>query len=62
MPIFIETADYCKKANKNILFARIDIEASPNVTLEYNVYYEPTVFLIKKGRKYEYDGDLTKNK
>ena len=60
MPIFIETADYCKKMNKNYLFARIDIEASPNVTLEYDVYYEPTVFLIKKGRPYKYDGDLTK--
>lgn len=60
MPIYIETANYLKTKNENITFARIDIEASPNITEEYDVFIEPSVFLIIKGKKYLYDGDKTK--
>ena len=60
MPIFIETANYFKEKNLNVIFSRIEINISPNITEEYNAFIEPAIFLIIKGRKYIFEGEKTK--
>ena len=60
MPVFIDTANYCKEKNKDIIFARIETSISPNTTEEYSAFLEPAIFLIIKGRRYTFEGKKTK--
>lgn len=60
MPIFIETAEYCKSNDLGVNFARIETGTSPNATEEYNVFIEPAIFLIKNGIKNSFEGAKTK--
>ena len=62
MPIFIETANYCKEKQLNILFARIEMDPNPKSSDEYEVYYYPTIILIIKGRRYTFEGKKTKDR
>ena len=56
MPVFIQTAEYCKKKNMNITFARVDANLYPQASAEYNVSEYPTIYLLLKGKKFQYKG------
>ena len=56
MTVFIQTAEYCKKKNMNITFARVDANLYPQASAEYNVSEYPTIYLLLKGKKFQYRG------
>ena len=60
IPIYIETANYCKEKNIEAYFTRIDSSISPNATDEYDVEEYPSIFFIYKEEKYKYDGIASK--
>ena len=60
IPIFIETANYCKEKNIEAYFTRIDSSLSPNATDEFDVEEYPAIFFIYKEEKYKYDGLASK--
>lgn len=60
LPTYIETADYCKENNLNIIFSRIDANANNNASEAYGIDSYPTVFLIFNGKRFRYDGPRTK--
>ena len=59
MPIFIDTANYCKEKNLNVLFARIEQDKNPKASDEYNAFYYPTVVLVIKENKYVFGEEKT---
>lgn len=61
MPIFIETANYCKEKNLKVTFARIDGAHNENASEAYNIMSYPTVYYILNGNKYKYEGKRTKD-
>ena len=56
LPIYIETANYCKEKKIEVNFIRIDANASPNATDEFDVSDYPSIFFVFKEEKYIYDG------
>jgi thiol-disulfide isomerase/thioredoxin len=56
MPIYIETANYCKEQNMNITFGRIEANLNPNSSEEFNIVEFPTIYLIIKDKKFRYRG------
>ena len=60
IPIFIETADYCKEHDPSVKFAKIDASRSENASYAYNVTGYPSLFFIYKGEKHNYLGLRTK--
>lgn len=60
MPIFIETANYCKEKNIAVNFVRIDSNISPNASNEFEVSDYPSVCFIYNDEKYKKEGMVTK--
>ena len=60
VPIYIETADYCKENNIAATFIRIDSSASPNATEEFEAMEYPSIFFVYKEEKYKYEGIASK--
>jgi thiol-disulfide isomerase/thioredoxin len=60
IPLYIETADYCKQNNIESIFVRIDSSVSPNATEEFDVEEYPSIFFVFKEEKYKYDGIASK--
>ena len=60
IPIFIETADYCKENKMEANFIRIDSFASPNATEEFEAMEYPSIFFVYKEEKYKYEGMASK--
>jgi len=52
-------AEYCKEQNMNITFSRIDANLYPQASAEYNVSEYPTIYLLLKGKKFQYKGKRT---
>jgi len=60
LPIYIEVANYCKKKNLSTTFAKIDGTVSVNASMNFQIEEFPSVFFLKKGEKYKYNGMRTK--
>ena len=60
LPTYIETADYCKEKNLNIVFSRIDANSNGNASEAYGIDSYPTVFFIYNGKRFRYEGPRTK--
>ena len=60
LPIYIETANYCKEKNLSVIFAKIDGSVSENASIYFQIEGFPSLFFFKKGEKYKYNGMRTK--
>ena len=56
MPIYLETANYCKEKNISATFAKIDGTASENASIYFQIEEFPTLFFFKKGEKFKFNG------
>ena len=59
-PEFIGASKYSEENNLKVKFAKIDSSQSPNITEEFNVKGFPSVYLLNKTKKYNFEGQRTK--
>lgn len=60
IPIYIETAKYCKENNISVAFTKIDATESNQATRGFKIREIPSIFFVHKGNKMLYNGIRTK--
>ena len=60
IPIYIETAKYCKENNISVAFTKIDATESNHAARGFKIREFPSIFFIHKGNKMLYNGIKTK--
>lgn len=60
IPIYIESAKYCKENNISVAFTKIDATESNEVVRSFRIREFPSIFFVNKGNKFLYNGVKTK--
>ena len=60
IPIYIESAKYCKENNISVAFTKIDATESNEVVRAFRIREFPSIFFVNKGNKFLYNGVKTK--
>ena len=59
LPEYVKISKYFEEKKSPVKFAKIDTSVSQNITQEFNLVGVPSFFLIYKGEKYFFEGDLS---
>ena len=60
IPIYLDTAKYCKENNISVAFTKIDATESNQAARGFKIREFPSIFFIHKGNKMLYNGIRTK--
>ena len=60
IPIYLDTAKYCKENNISVEFSKIDATESVQIARGFRIREFPSLFFMNKGNKFLYNGIRTK--
>jgi thiol-disulfide isomerase/thioredoxin len=60
IPIYLDTAKYCKENNISVAFSKIDATESNQIARGFRIRDFPSIFFLNKGNKFLYNGIRTK--